>query len=292
MAERPMLLSVVLITFNEEANLARTLESVSSLISEGKGEIIVVDSGSTDRTVEIAKSYGAKVFVEEWKGFAAQKNSAIDRAKGDWILSLDADEEVNAELAAHISSAMTDAENGPPEWNLAPRVKARYEDLRTNVGTLASAFWIARKNHFLGRWIKHGGFYPDRKLRLFSRGQARFDESRAVHEDAHSNRPTAIVRVGALLHHSYPTLSDYIEHMNRYSSLGAEMVVAKGNGKVLFSVINIVLRPVATFIYNYVFRLGFLDGREGLLLHLYHAVYVSWKYAKAWELSRKQYFSS
>ncbi|MGB7865604.1 MAG: glycosyltransferase family 2 protein, partial [Candidatus Sulfotelmatobacter sp.] len=87
---------------------------------------------------------------------------------------------------------------------------------------------------------------------------------------------------------SYPTLSDYIEHMNRYSSLGAEMVVAKANGKVRFSVVNIVLRPLATFVYNYFFRLGFLDGREGLLLHLYHAVYVSWKYGKVWELSRKQ----
>jgi hypothetical protein len=91
---------------------------------------------------------------------------------------------------------------------------------------------------------------------------------------------------GALIHHSYPTLSDYIEHMNRYSSLGAEMVV--GKGKVGFSIINIVLRPLFTFTYNYFFRLGFLDGREGLLLHLYHAVYVSWKYAKAWELSRQK----
>jgi hypothetical protein len=111
-------------------------------------------------------------------------------------------------------------------------------------------------------------------------------ESRAVHETFQVSG-----RLGSLyypiLHHSYPTLSDYIEHMNRYSSLGAEMVVAKGNGKVRFSVINIVLRPLFTFIYNYFFRLGFLDGREGLLLHLYHAVYVSWKYAKAWELSRK-----
>jgi hypothetical protein len=90
-----------------------------------------------------------------------------------------------------------------------------------------------------------------------------------------------------IIHHSYPTLSDYIEHMNRYSSLGAEMVAAKSNGKIRFSVVNIVLRPLFTFIYNYLFRLGFLDGREGLLLHLYHAVYVSWKYSKAWEFSSK-----
>ena len=91
---------------------------------------------------------------------------------------------------------------------------------------------------------------------------------------------------GHLLHHSYPTLADYIDHMNRYSSLGAEMAVAKGHTR--FSVLNIVLRPLATFFYNYVIRLGFLDGREGLLLHAYHATYVSWKYAKAWELTSRK----
>ena len=145
-------------------------------------------------------------------------------------------------------------------------------------------FFVQRNNHFLGRWIRHGGFWPDPKLRLFRRRSGRF-EDRVVHEDIRVDGPTKVVPYGALLHHSYPTLSDYIEHMNRYSSLGAEMIVAKG--KMRFSVSNIVLRPLATFIYNYFFRLGFLDGREGLLLHLYHAVYVSWKYAKAWELSRK-----
>jgi hypothetical protein len=188
-------------------------------------------------------------------------------------------------LVANIRRAETDTASGPFEWNLAPKFGVRYEDLRTNVGSLPLAFWITRKNHFLGRWIKHGGFYPDRKLRLFARGAARFEEKRIVHEDAHTNRPTAMVEVGCLLHHSYPTLSDYLDHMNRYSSLGAEMVVPKG--PIRFSVLNIVLRPAATFIYNYFFRLGFLDGREGLLLHLYHAVYVSWKYAKAWELQSK-----
>jgi hypothetical protein len=155
---------------------------------------------------------------------------------------------------------------------------------------------FARQNYFLGRRIRHGGFYPDRKLRLFWRGLGHF-EDRAVHEDIKLEAgikiydPTSEHRVGSpiyIIHHSYPTLSDYITHMNRYSSLGAEMVVAKANGKVRFSAINIVLRPLATFVYNYFFRLGFLDGREGLLLHLYHAAYVSWKYAKAWELSRKQ----
>lgn len=268
-----MQLSVVIITFNEEANIGRTLASVQPLVADGKGEIIVVDSGSKDRTVEIAKSLGAKVFIEEWKGFAAQKNSAIDKASGDWILSLDADEEVGTDargfIDLHLEAALGMRDFDCVEFN--------------------------RRNYFMGRWIRFGGFYPDPKLRVFRRGKARF-ESRLVHEDLQpivgSNPPfdPNTEYDGRtdfhFLHHSYPTLSDYIDHMNRYSSLGAEMVVDKG--KVRFSFVNIVVRPLFTFIYNYFFRLGFLDGREGLLLHLYHAVYVSWKYAKAWELSRKQ----
>ena len=251
-----MQLSVVIITHNEEANIGRTLTSVQSLVSDGKGEVIVVDSGSTDRTVEIAKSFGAKVFVEEWKGFAAQKNSVIDKATGDWILSLDADEEVSRELAQELSKL---SGTEPPQ-----------------------AYLLPRKNFFLGRWIKHGGYWPDPKLRLFRKGAASF-EARKVHEDARLRSGIAARLHQPLIHHSYPTLSDYIEHMNRYSSLGAEMAVAQGKRG---SVIDIVLRPWATFVYNYFFRLGFLDAREGLLLHLYHAVYVSWKYAKTWELGR------
>src|SRR5436305_5843802 len=108
--------SVVIITCNEEANIGRTLESVMPLVRDGKGEIIIVDSGSTDRTVEIAESYGAKVFVEEWKGYAAQKNSAIDKATGDWILSLDADEEVDSELLAELVGPASP--DSPREWCL------------------------------------------------------------------------------------------------------------------------------------------------------------------------------
>src|SRR5204862_576455 len=115
----PMILSVVIITHNEEANLPRTLESVKPLVSDGKGEIIVVDSGSTDRTVEIAKSYGAKVFVEEWKGYAAQKNSAIDKATGDWILSLDADEEVEPDLLTELGASLSDM--NPDSQQSSPR---------------------------------------------------------------------------------------------------------------------------------------------------------------------------
>jgi glycosyltransferase involved in cell wall biosynthesis len=273
----PMLLSVVIITYNEEANIARTLASVQPLVAEGKGEIKLIDSGSTDRTVEIAKSYGAKVFVEDWKGYAAQKNSAMEKASGDWILSLDADEELSDGAQAFLLDFL-------------------FGSFGSELRNRDSGVLFARRNYFLGRWIRYGGFYPDKKVRLIRHGTG-FFETRLVHEDIQLNSGIKVFDPSLhwrnqgdshidLIHHSYPTLDDYIDHMNRYSSLGAEMVVAKG--KVHFSFINIVLRPLFTFIYNYLFRLGFLDGREGLLLHLYHAVYVSWKYAKAWELSRKK----
>jgi len=251
-----VLLSVVLITYNEEANLSRTLESVVPLVRDGRGEIVVVDSGSTDRTLEIARSFGAKIFVEPWKGFAAQKNSAMDKASGDWVLQLDADEALEAELPAEIEDAL--------------------------VATIATGFWIPRKNFFLGRWIRHGGFYPDPKLRLIRRGAGRFEEHGA-HPTIKVDGPTGRLK-HALVHNAYPTLRGYIDHMNSYSSSGAALVFEKGDRS--FSVIHIVIRPLLTFVYNYFIRLGFLDGREGLLLHLYHSVYVSWKYAKAWELAR------
>jgi glycosyltransferase involved in cell wall biosynthesis len=253
-------ISIALVTLNEEANLARTLESVRSLVRDDQGEIIVVDSGSTDRTLEIARgSFSAKIFAEPWKGFAGQKNSAMQKASGDWVLQLDADEALEPELAEEIAQEIS-----------------RRSDL---VG-----FWIPRKNFFLGRWIKNGGFYPDPKLRLIRRGAGKFEEYGA-HPTIKANGPTGKLK-HALIHNAYPTLRGYIDHMNSYSSQGAEVAVAKGQGG--FNPLNIVVRPALTFIYNYFFRLGFLDGREGLLLHLYHAVYVSWKYAKAWELGRRE----
>lgn len=254
-----MKISVALITLNEEANLTRTLASVMPLVRDGQGEIIVVDSGSTDRTAEIARSFGAKIFNEPWKGFAAQKNSAMEKASGDWVLQLDADEALEPELVNEILFA----------------AEARGKQV---------GFWIPRKNFFLGRWMRHGGFYPDPKLRLIRRGAGKFEEYGA-HPTIKVNGPTGRVE-HALIHNAYPTLRGYIDHMNSYSSSGAEVAIAKGRRG--FSFLDIVVRPKLTFVYNYIFRLGFLDGREGLLLHAYHAVYVSWKYAKAWELSRKR----
>jgi glycosyltransferase involved in cell wall biosynthesis len=280
-------LSVVLITYNEEANLARTLESVRALVRDGQGEIIVVDSGSTDRTVEIAESFGAKVFVEAWKGYAGQKISAMEKATGDWILSLDADEELDGELQEALANTLEGLErvDAQQEADVHPftmddaQADIEYY-IRTSLNPDFAGLWIPRKNFFLGKWMKHGGFWPDPKLRFFRRGTGKVAD-RAVHETVEIDGRTGHIRYGALLHYSYPTLSDYIEHMNRYSSLAAEMVVAEG--RTGFSFVHIVIRPWFTFFYNYFLRLGFLDGREGLLLHLYHAVYVSWKYAKAWE---------
>jgi glycosyltransferase involved in cell wall biosynthesis len=254
-----VILSVVLITQNEEKNLPATLDSVMPLVRDGRGEIIVIDSGSTDGTLQIARSYGAQIFSEPWKGFAGQKNSAIDKASGDWVLQLDADEALEPGLAEEIAAA-----------------------IRSQAGV--QGFWIPRKNFFLGRWIKHGGFYPDPKLRLIRRGAGKFEEYGA-HPTIKVTGPTGQLK-HALIHDAYPTLRGYIDHMNSYSSMGAPIAVEQGHRR--FSVADIVIRPWLTFVYNYFFRLGFLDGREGLLLYLYHSVYVSWKYAKAWELARSQ----
>ncbi len=253
-----MTLSVCIITLNEEVNIARTLKSVKGIADE----IIVVDSGSTDRTLELADTFGAKVFVESWKGFAAQKNSCLAKATKDWILSLDADEEVSPELAASIYKLLKSAEAAPK----------------------FTGYRMPRRNMYLKRWMRRSGYYPDRKLRLVRRGAAEF-ELRAVHEDMKMSVETGLLE-GDLIHHAYPNLESFVEHANRYSSLGAQMVAKERRAS--FSVIDIIFRPLVRFIYGYFFRLGFLDGREGLLVHLTHASYVSWKYAKAWELSKKR----
>ena len=255
----PPLLSVAIITLNEEANLARTLRSV-----RWAGEIVVVDAGSADRTREIAHSFGAKVVEQPWMGFAAQKNFAIARCTGEWVLSLDADEELSPALQREVQVLLA----APPA---------------------AEAFRLRRRNLFLGRWMRHGGFYPDPKLRLIRREAlpAPFAE-RPVHETIAFTGPAPVLEHD-LTHHAYPTLAGYLEHMNRYSDLGAEVLVNKGrvSGSWIVFALNVLLVPVMSFLWNYGFRLGCLDGREGLLLHLYQAVYTSWKYAKAWERGNK-----
>ena len=257
----PHTLSVAIITKNEEANLPRTLASV-----QFADQIVVLDSGSTDRTVEIARAANAAVYQEPWHGFSAAKNSAIAKCTGEWVLSLDADEELTPKLQKQIKTLLP---LNPP----------------------ADAYFIRRRNFFLGRWIKRGGFYPDPKLRLFRRASASFTappqfEDRPVHETIAFEGKAATLDYD-LIHHAYPTLESYIEHMDRYSTLGGELLVSSGKTSHSLPdfICRVILVPHLTFLWNYFFRLGFLDGREGLLLHLYQATYTSWKYAKAWQIA-------
>lgn len=247
-------LSVTIITLNEEANIRRTLESV-----RWADEIVVLDSGSTDRTTAICREFTDKVFHQDWIGFSGQKNAAIDRATGDWVLSLDADEPIEPELAEEIRRIITSA------------------DAR-------DGYRIPRKTFFLGKWVRFGGWYPDRNLRLFRRGKGRF-AARAVHESVHVDGTVGDTR-HAILHYAYPDLASYLASINRYSTLAVDVMAERGIPAVKASLPNILLRPAFTFLHKYVFRLGFLDGKHGLILNLFHAVYVFSKYAKAWERAR------
>ena len=249
-------LSIALITLDEAANLPRTLASVR--IAQ---EVVVVDSGSSDGTQQLARAAGAHLFEEPWKGFAGQKNAAIAHCTSDWVLSLDADEEVSPELATEIAALL----RGDPACD---------------------AYRIPRLNHFLCQPLRHGGYWPDPKLRLFRRGAARFAE-RAVHETMETQGKIGQLK-GHLIHHCYPTLEEYVEHMNRYSSAAARVLVERGRApRSLVGLLSgAVLNPAATFLYNYVVRLGFLDGTAGLLQHLNHSAYIHWKYMKAWRMGR------
>ncbi len=254
-------LSIAIVARNEEANLRRILPTVS-----WADEIVLVDSGSTDGTVALAESYGARVLPHPWPGYGGQVNNALRACSRDWVFSLDADEGFTPELAAEIQALLTREAAG----QIGP-----------------AAYWVPRRNYFLGRPMRYGGFYPDPKLRLFRNGAAWAREDTEPHATPKYDGATARLH-SDLLHYAYPTLTLYIEHMNRYSTASVPLVLGRGRrGRAILPFLwNVVLNPVATFAYNYLLRGGFLDGREGLLLHLYHSCYVSWKYAKAWEAAR------
>ncbi|HTF99593.1 MAG TPA: glycosyltransferase family 2 protein [Nitrospirota bacterium] len=245
-------LSVAIITLNEEQNIRRTLESI-----RWADEIVVVDSGSTDATPAICREYTAHVIHQDWLGYSRQKNAAIDRTTGDWILSLDADEPIEPALADEIRAIMSSP-------------------------TALDGYWIPRKTFFLGKQVRHGGWYPDYNLRLFRKGRARFGE-RAVHESLQLDGTAGLTKY-AILHYAYPDLASYMSSINRYSTLGAVVMTEKGISRFKRGWVNLMLRPVATFVYRYFFRRGFLDGKHGLVLNLFHSYYVFAKYAKAWEL--------
>lgn len=247
-------LSVAVITLNEEDRIREALESVRFA-----DEIVVVDSGSADRTVEICREFTDKVFIEAWRGFAGQKNAAVERTAGDWVLSIDADEQVTAELADEIREVVSSGGQG-------------------------DGYLVPRRNFFGGTWVRHGGWYPDYTLRLFRRGKGQFAERR-VHEAVTLNGGRVGRLRSPLIHRTYEGVSDYLRRMDRYSTLAADELRARGHRARWF---DLVLRPPAVFLRNYVLRAGFLDGRTGLIAAGLTSAYTFSKYAKLAEMGRAE----
>jgi glycosyltransferase involved in cell wall biosynthesis len=246
------LLSAIVITRNEATNIGECLDSVAFC-----DERIVVDSGSADATIEIAREKGARVESHEWRGFGLQKNYALSLATGDWVLSIDADERVTPELAAAIKSAVGDAD--------------------------ADAFEFPRRSSFCGRLMRHSGWYPDYVLRLFRRGKAQFNDV-IVHESVICNG--TVKRLNApLLHYPVRRLEDALSRVDRYSTASAERLVTAGR-KVGF--MTGIGHGFYSFLRAYILQAGFLDGAEGFLLAVANAEGSYYRYMKAWLAQRER----
>lgn len=247
-------LSLVVITRDAAGSLADCLASAAFA-----SDVVVVDSGSRDDTVEIARRFGARVIVERWRGYGPQKAFAVAAAANDWVLCLDADERVTPELERAIRAAFASG---------APR---------------AGAYAMARRNRFLGRWLAHGEGYPDWKLRLFDRRRARWSDD-AVHERVLADVPVARLE-GDLLHASAESIEDYVSKQNRYTTLQAEAMHARGEHA---GFAQLALSPAARFFRFYVLKLGFLDGAAGFA-HIAIGAFASFlKYAKLRALERRE----
>ncbi len=246
------MLSVTIITLNEENNLRRCLESVAFA-----DEIIVLDSGSEDHTLPIAREFTDKVFQEPWQGFARQKNLAQDKAQGHWILNVDADERVTSELKEEILSVI---QRGPS----------------------FAGFKIPRKNFFCGQWIRHGGWYPNYQLRLYLKNAGSFAQ-REVHEQVEVNGRLGTLKA-PLEHYTYDSISDYLKRMDRYSDLSARQYMQEGK-KISWA--EILFRTKFTFFKMWVLQRGLLDGSNGLILAILYSYYTFVKYSKLKEISKK-----
>ncbi len=242
-------LSVAVIALNEEERIRGCLESVA-----WADETVVVDSGSSDKTVAIAREFTDRVLIMPWTGYGAQKNFALAQCRGEWILSLDADEQVSGELRDEIAATLAAA---PP----------------------VAGFQVPRRNFFQGAWVRHGGWYPDYQLRLFRRGRGAFTE-RAVHESVRVDGAVGRLRA-PLLHQGYRGIEDFVARANRYSELAARELAAEGRGG---SLLDLLLRPIGRFGSMYLLRAGFLDGGRGLTLAVLYAHYVFLRAAKVREL--------
>jgi glycosyltransferase involved in cell wall biosynthesis len=249
-------LSVIIITYNEEENIKHCLESV-----KWSDEIVIVDSFSSDKTVEIAREFTPKVFQNKWTNFSEQKNLALEKASNEWVLSVDADERATAKLKEEI---LTILNSEFPSFN---------------------GYYIPRRNHYLGRWIRHCGWYPNYKLRLFRRVKGRFNE-RTVHESVVVEGRKGHLK-SHLNHYSYKNLSDHLGRIDKFSSLAAEEMFTQGKRARVF---DLLFRPLTRFIKMYLINRGYLDGIYGLIVSLMGSFYVFMKYLKLWELlkARKQ----
>jgi glycosyltransferase involved in cell wall biosynthesis len=248
-----MSLSVVIITRNEAEAIRDCLESVRFA-----DQIVVLDSGSGDGTPDICRSLGAEVFEGgEWPGFGPQKNRAIARATGDWVLSLDADERVTPELRAEIERALA-----------APE---------------ADAYRVPRLSRYLTRYMRHSGWHPDYVTRLFRRGRARFSDD-LVHERLIVDGSVATLG-SPLLHEAFTSAEEVLEKVNRYSSAGARMAAERGRRG---SLAGAVLRGAWTFFRTYVLKAGFLDGREGFMLAVSNAEGTYYRHVKLMLLNEKR----
>jgi glycosyltransferase involved in cell wall biosynthesis len=245
-------LSIAIISFNEEANIARCIEAVQSIASE----IVVVDSYSTDRTVEIATALGAKVFQEAWKGHVAQKNSALDKCSFPWILSLDCDEVVSPELRESVVRAIRTGD--------------------------AEGYRLNRKTFFMGKWIEHA-WYPDWKIRLIRRGKGRWG-GMDPHDSLIIGGPGGKLD-GDLHHYSFKDLRDCFERTIRYAVSETQSYDRDGRKATLG---KLLVNPLHGFIKHYFFKKGFLDGRHGFVIAVINAIYTFTKYALLWEKQREQ----
>ncbi|MCX6634965.1 MAG: glycosyltransferase family 2 protein [Acidobacteria bacterium] len=241
-----MKISATLITYNEERHIARAIESLRCA-----DEIVVVDSGSTDRTIEIAGKLGARIVEHPFKGYAEQKNYAAEQAENDWILAIDADESLSEGLEGEILQV----KKSGPDYD---------------------AYTVPRLAQYLGRWILHSGWHPDRKVRLYDRRRARWAGD-FVHETVQVDGRVGHLRSN-LLHFTCDSLSEHLRTMDRYTTLAAEQLVSQG-GKIGWS--KLLLDPPWTFFKTYVVDRGFLDGAEGLAIAYMAAIYNFLKYAKA-----------
>jgi (heptosyl)LPS beta-1,4-glucosyltransferase len=244
-------LTVTIITLNEAEHIAAAIDSASFA-----DEIVVVDSGSTDTTADIARGKGARVLTREWTGYVDQKNYAAEQASHDWIFSLDADERIPAALAEEIQSVLV----GDPQYH---------------------GYRVPRVAFHLGRWIRTTDFYPDYQTRLYNRRFAAW-RGAYVHESVSVDGPSGQLR-NELQHYSYSDLRDQIQRINHYSTLSARQMYEAGRRT---GPVEIIVHPPAAFIRNYILRRGFLDGTAGLTISLMNAWSVGLKFMKLWELQR------